>query len=134
MTKAETVERRRGMEEFNALLKGLRQDVQAIDHRLVAYETRQDAMAITVDTNTKWINGNGKTGAKTQLASHESRIRMLFIVGGAIATFLLTLIGTVTAALVVAWITISLRISSSIVIPNIIPEIIKIMGHLLQSG
>ena len=110
----ETVERRQDMKEFRVLLQDLVRAVQGVEVRLGVFENVQKTTEATMAVNTLWINGNGKKGAKSMIESHESKIRMLFVIGGTLAGAVIALMGTVAAGLIVAWILYTTHLSSAI--------------------
>lgn len=101
------------MKEFREDLQGVVEAVEkntealnAVERRMTAYEVKQEGMQKQSDRSTEFIEGDnkGNAGARSTIRSQGSRINMLFIIGGTLASALLALTGSIVAGVVVAWI------------------------------
>jgi hypothetical protein len=117
------VERRAGMKEFREDLKKVTVAVDkntvallAVEKRMIAYEVNQTGLQKQANRSTDFIDGTeGHEGARSIIHSQGSRITMLFIIGGALASAFLALLGSIVAGVVVAWVIYQTNLAGALV-------------------
>jgi hypothetical protein len=66
--------------------------------RLALLEQEQKRQGECLDEHDKFINGNGKTGAKEQLAKLWGRINMVFAIGSGLWGLTVTIVSIILAS------------------------------------